>query len=500
MCSKLQPFAELGLELGDSLLEQILATGILAHLPWISHLLIASGASISILLHKRDPKAATGWLGVVWLSPYLGAFLYWILGINRIKRKGALIHKSKLTSHPAYLSYLQKFADISPEHHIELSRCLSNITQSPLLKAHSIKMFEGGDATYQAMLADIASAEKSIYLQTYIFDRGKVADAFIEALHQAMKRGVEVRVIVDAIGSRYSFPTVLGKLRRRGIPSQKFLPNIFPWQFSFLNLRNHRKILIVDNKIGYTGGMNIRDVHCESLSDKRRFANDLHFRITGPVVSQLLEVFAIDWTFTSRQSLIVDPTSFARADIAAPGIPCRVISDGPDFDFEKIRWTMLAAIYAAKSRIVICTPYFLPDFGVQTALSIAAMSGIKVEILLPRKGNILLINWAMMPQFRQLIKSGCHIYLSPPPFDHSKAMVIDSHWSLIGSANWDPRSLRLNFEVNVEVYDKDFASTLLAILEKKRQAASKLSLKELNERPLIIQLRDSAARLLGPYL
>ncbi|MFW7379235.1 MAG: cardiolipin synthase [Oligoflexus sp.] len=484
----------------EDVLLKIVETGILTHLPWISHLFIATGASINILLHKRDPKAATGWLGVVWLSPYLGAFFYWILGINRIKRKGALIHKSLLASNPDYHSYLQKYVSKTPDFHPELSECVARITQSPLLYASNIELFAGGDCAYESMLSDIERAERSIYLQTYIFDRGRVADRLIDALYRAMQRGVNVRVIVDAIGSRYSFPTVLSRLKRLGIPCRKFLPNTLPWHISFLNLRNHRKILLIDNELAYTGGMNIRDSHSRKFAKHGHYADDLHFKFTGPIVSQLFDVFSIDWTFASRQGLPVDPSSFVVPDTPGVRVPCRVISDGPDFDFEKIRWAMLAAIHSARRRIAICTPYFLPDFGVISALSVSAMQGVQVDILVPEKGNISLINWAMMPQFRHLIQSGCQIYLSSPPFDHSKSMVIDDCWSLIGSANWDPRSLRLNFEVNVEVYDRRFANRLLAVFDEKTQAAHLLTAEELQRRPMWVNLRDNAARLLGPYL
>lgn len=481
-----------------TLLDRIIDSGILTHMTWISHVLIATGASANILLYKRDPKAATGWLGVVWLSPYLGAFLYWIFGINRIKRKGALIHKTQLESHPEYHSYLQSVRGIEAALHPGLNTCLLKITQSPLLAARSIEIFQGGEATYEQMLNDMKQAKRCIYLQTYIFDRGQVAGAFLEVLHQAIHRGLEVRVIVDAIGSRYSFPSIVSQLRKLGIPCRRFLPNLLPWHFSFLNLRNHRKILLIDNRIAYTGGINIRDHHLKELAGDR-YAADLHFKFTGPIVSQLFDVFAIDWVFASKQGLTVDPSSFDTCKDGAM-IPCRVISDGPDFDFEKIRWAMLAAIHAAGERITICTPYFLPDFGVLSALAVAALKGVKVEILVPEKGNIPLINWAMMPQFRQLIQSGCQIYLSPPPFDHSKAMVIDQSWSLIGSSNWDPRSLRLNFEVNIEVYDNEFAKKISLILDKKLAQSRLLSIEELKSRPIWKNLRDNAARLLGPYL
>jgi cardiolipin synthase len=349
------------------------------------------------------------------------------------------------------------------------------------------------------MLAAIESAQKSITLCTYIFDNDASGVKFVAALARAVQRGVAVRVLVDAAGTRYSFPPITRKLRRAKIPFARFLPSsvLEPWRVATINLRNHRKSLIVDGQLGFTGGMNIR--HGNVLGDHPKSpVQDLHFRVTGPVVTELQEAFANDWAFTTEEILteaLWFPEIKETGDVIA-----RVVTDGPDADFENARWTLLAALAEAQTSVKILTPYFLPDNTLVTALNLAALRGVRVDIILPAKNNLPPVHWASRAMWWQVLERGCHLWLTPPPFDHSKLMIVDGHWVLLGSANWDARSLRLNFEMNVECYSRAFAQEMEKIIAQKISAAHEVTLAEVDARAMPKKLRDALARLFSPYL
>ena len=220
--------------------------------------------------------------------------------------------------------------------------------------------------------------------------------------------------------------------------------------------------------------------------------------MTGPVVSQLQEVFADDWQFTTGESLRGEAW-FAKPEKTG-SVLARGVTDGPDEDFEKLRWTILGALSIARYSVRIVTPYFLPDPAVVSALNLAAMRGVRVDIFLPARNNLPFVQWASQALWWQVLEHGCRIWLTPPPFDHSKLMLVDGCWSLVGSANWDPRSLRLNFEFNLECYDADLAHRLDLLVLEKQKISRQVTLAEVDSRSLPIRLRDGVARLLTPYL
>ncbi|MFB3077337.1 MAG: phosphatidylserine/phosphatidylglycerophosphate/cardiolipin synthase family protein, partial [Lysobacterales bacterium] len=354
-----------------------------------------------------------------------------------------------------------------------------------------------GDEAYPQMLAAIAQAQHSISLLSYIFDSDRAGSAFFDALADAHRRGVEIRVLIDAVGIRYSKANMVRKFQAAGIQAAAFLPTRLSRLMGYVNLRNHRKILVTDGRIAFTGGTNIREDHWLKL-DPSYPVSCLHFRFEGPVVAHLQEAFAIDWAFTRGESL--------RGEQWFPQLTrkgqtwCRGVAHGPDEDFEKITYTIMGALGIATRRIRIVTPYFIPHGGLIYALQLAAMKGIDVEILLPEKNNIRLVQWASQPLFRHLLDKGCRLYLSPPPFDHTKLLLVDDIWSLVGSTNWDARSLRLNFEFNVECYDEGLATELNAVVDEKIARSRPLSLADVNSIHLVRKIRNGLARVFSPYL
>lgn len=460
---------------------------------------VTSGHAI---LHKRDTRAAVMWVALVWFAPLIGPVLYVIFGVNRLRR-----HASELRANiPRYQTVsgaatdreqpLQTVQREAP-HLASLVRLVGEAADRPLLTGNQIEPIFNGDNAFPAMVAAIDSAQHSVSLATYIFDQGRAGTMFLEALQRAVKRGVEVRVLIDDTGARYSWPSIVPSLKQAGIRIARFLPTSVPFRVMAINLRNHRKILVVDGHTGFTGGMNIRDGHLLQHQPKRP-VQDVHFRVRGPVVAYLQEIFADDWQFCTREHLSGD--KWFPALSPAGSMLARVVPDGPDDHFEKIRWAIMGAVTTAQKTIRIVNPYFLPEPGLISALNVAAMRGVRVEILLPGTNNLPFVHWAMMAQLWQLLKRGCHIYLTTGPFDHSKLMVVDGYWSFIGSANFDPRSLRLNFELNVECYCPKLAAELDAHIDRKLATAHELTLKEVDARPLHIKLRDGIARLMTPYL
>jgi cardiolipin synthase len=462
-----------------------------------AHILLAVAVSGHIVLSKPDVRAAIGWVGLVWLTPVLGSVLYLFLGINRIRRRAGRIRRGRVTG-PRSVPDPAMLADV-PEPLRPLATLVGAVTGASVVSGNSVEPLVNGDAAFPAMLAAIDGATTSIAFATYIFDRGKVADQFVAAFERAVQRGVTVRVLIDGVGARYSHPPIAPLLRKCGVTVAEFRPSGFPVAHPFFNLRNHRKLLIVDGAQGFCGGINIRDGCLLSLNTKTP-TQDIHFAIRGPVVQQLMAAFAFDWQFTTTESLGGDAWSAAPATGAAGSVFARGIADGPDEDFEALLLTLLGALATATRSVRIVTPYFLPDPPLLDALKVAALRGVRVQIVLPERTNLPLVQWAQAAHLADVLMGGARLFLTPPPFDHSKLVVIDGAWSLIGSANWDPRSLRLNFEYLVECYSNELASALGGIIDTKCAAARELTIADLNRRPLAVKLRDGAAWLMQPYL
>jgi cardiolipin synthase len=454
-------------------------------------LVLALGVTIHILLTKREVASAVGWIGLVWFAPIAGAVAYVLLGVNRVKRRARQLRPVDDESAAASEALPAGFAT----HLDSLARGIGRITERPLLAGTTWHAFRNGDEAYPPMLAAIAAAQRSIGLSSYIFRNDKWGGRFIEALTEAKARGVAVRVLIDGIGGGWVLSRAYHRLRRNGVIAARFMHSPLPWRMPFLNLRSHKKILVVDGSIAFTGGMNIADENVMATRP-RSPVQDLHFRIDGPVVDQLAETFADDWDFATGEDL--DDSVWLPGTPARSGPLARVIDSGPDEDIQKVEFAALEAVGCARASIAVMTPYFLPDERMNTALSLAAMRGVAVDVIIPQKGNHTMVNWATGANVGPLLADGVRIWRSPPPFHHTKIMVVDNEWCLIGSCNWDIRSFRLNFELCLEVYDPDLAATLSSIMQRAKGPA--LTLAEVESRSLPIRLRDAGARLMLPYL
>ncbi|AQS87099.1 phospholipase D [Neoasaia chiangmaiensis NBRC 101099] len=453
---------------------------------------LALAVTIHVLRTKRDTAASTGWIGIAWLMPLTGAALYVMFGVNRVRRLARkLIGSHQWDGRGALVQHREQVdGQFAP-----LARMLGRLTERPLLGGNVIQCLHDGDNTYPVMLAAIDNARQSVLLCSYIFRADEVGNRFIEALANAQARGVRVHVLVDGIGSGYFHSGVASALRRRNIACHRFMHSLWPWRMPFINLRNHRKILVVDGRVGFMGGLNIGEENMLRLRTKVPVA-DTHFRIEGPIVHQLTEAFARDWSFTCQEELDGE-IYFPQLD-SVGDIPMRIVTSGPDNDLEKIEFAMLQGVALARRSVRLMTPYFLPDERLTSELCLAALRGVEIDIIVPGSSNHRLIDYARDANLAPFLDAGCRIWMAQPPFNHAKLLVVDEDWSFVGSSNIDVRSLRLNFEINMEVYDKDLARELIAFIDRHRHG--RLTHHTLDSQSGMVKLRNAGVRLFMPYL
>jgi len=465
-------------------------------------ILVALATACHALLYKRDPRAALGWIAVCLLYPLLGPVLYVLFGVNRVRTRAKKLGQRWQFFH--YVGYERPEDEDAgvlsslevPEAVKTIARISDAVTRRPLVGGNRIEPLHNGEQAYPAMLEAIDHAERTVFLSTYIFETNDTGLRFIDALARAARQGVDVRVSIDGIGELYSIPRAGTLLEREGVRVARFLPpSLMPPELH-INLRNHRKILVVDGTRCFIGGINIGDRHlAENVENPNRVV-DAHFQLNGPVVTQIEQVFLEDWGFSTGEHSVPSQDSA----IGTGSTICRAIVDGPNEDLDKLSTILVAAVSAARQRVSIMTPYFLPSRELISALQSAALRGIAVTILLPAKNNLPFVHWATRNMLWELLERGIRVFYQQPPFVHTKLFVVDGQYALIGSANIDPRSLRLNFELAVEVFDSQFVGILSEHIQRSLERSLEVSLEDLDGRPLPVRVRDALAWLFSPYL
>lgn len=500
-------------------------------------------SAVHALLNKRDPYAALVWVSICLFIPVFGPLIYITLGFNRIHRRASKLVRKNCGHDPATAQSLEdckhariwqipNIAQTDAEEEQEetdavsspraaplsmfpprirrIARIAEALTDVPMTFGNSVTPLFNGEEAYPAMLEAINGARKKIWLITYIFDNDTTGKKFIEALASAVERGVDVRVLVDGVGTFLTHPRIDKSLKKRGIKVARFLPpRLIPPQFS-INLRNHRKLLLVDNGVSFTGGMNISDTHLlhkpaagKKNRNLRTFsspdtAKDTHFKVDGPIVNTLQRIFTRDWELCTGERLALGKEDVCT-EVAGKAF-CRSILDGPDDFFDVFLSTLLGVISSAKSSINIMTPYFLPPRELATALQSAVLRGVQVNVIIPSECDHNFVQWSTFNCLRSLLERGIKIYFQPPPFDHSKILLIDGSYLHIGSANMDPRSFRLNFELTMEVLDLPLAAKMEQYFKSVQKNSHEYTLAEFNSRPLHIRIRDALFWLMSPYL
>jgi cardiolipin synthase len=460
------------------------------------YLTIAIATSAHILLHKDDIKSSIGWIALVFLSPFIGTILYIFLGINRVKRKSLKLKGAvDLTERYSNILINNIFEKLSVNYQ-QFIIFGHKVYNQNFVFGNSIKPLQNGLQAYPEMINAISEAKEEVLISSYIFDYDSETEKFLDAFKMAVNNGAKIKVLIDAIGTLSIFGhSIEKKLKEiKGLQCGIFLPLKFPLTLPFVNLRNHRKIMIIDGKTAFFGGMNLSKSNC-LINDKKNAIVDITFKISGPVISQIAEIFEQDWEFVTQEKF----NSIARSikHTNSKGLAARVIPSGPDRKNNTIELIVLGAINAAIKTILIITPYFLPENNILTAIKIAAMRGVEVEIILPKMNNF--ISKASEANFLNLIKRGVKIYRTNPPFDHSKIFVVDSEWVFIGSANWDVRSFRLNFESNMEIFSRSLAEKLIAIAKEKKENATLIIAEYCKNISTLKKIRNNMYRLLTPY-
>jgi cardiolipin synthase len=446
------------------------------------------------LLWKRDPRAALGWIVVSLTVPIAGPMFYFVFGINRIQTRARTLPISSVRSEGEAPPDPSR-TDLPPEFS-ELAGISRAVSTYALTAGNSVEVLHNGEQVYPEMIRAIDDATSHLFLSTYIFETNRSGRDVIEALARAGARGVDTRVIIDGVGELYSRPRASWLLAKRGVKVARFLPPKLLPPMLHINLRNHRKILISDGKVAFTGGMNIGDRHLAARTDNPDRVVDAHFRVQGPVVGQLQQVFLDSWAYLSRG----ETEQLRFEDCAAGTALCRTIVDGPDEDIDKLLNVLLVAVSAAREQVAIMTPYFVPPRELVGALKGAALRGVDVAVIIPERNNLPFVHWASRNMLWELLQRGVRVYSQPLPFVHTKLLMVDRHYVQIGSANIDPRSLRLNFELVVEIYDRNFAAAIDEHFEAARRRSKEITLAEVDSRPLPTRIRDALAWLLTPFL
>jgi len=457
-------------------------------------LILSIVTALHALTHKRDPRSALLWIIVCLSIPFAGPVFYLLFGINRAHNKvetlGAVSETSLSKDHD--LSSHQENHEQSSPH----QRLGSALTGLPLTKGNLVELLANGEEAYPAMLQSINEATEWIYLSTYIFEDKGIGQEFIDALVAARDRGVDVSVLLDGAGAWYSRGRTRKILVAKGINVVSFLPPARVIPRLTINLRNHRKILLIDGVQGFTGGMNIRQSHLVQNADLDQATRDCMFHLQGSVLKQIGEVFEEDWFYASGDQLLAKQ----YADSQPGKSSCRVIRDGPGIHLDILPKILISAIDSAQSSVQIVTPYFLPPRELIVAIQSAALRGVDVTLLLPSNNNLPYVHWAMRNSLWQFLQFGVRVYFQKLPFDHSKLFVIDQQYCQIGSANFDARSLRLNFELNIEIFDPEFGKSLAGKIERDKQVATEVTEEQMADRSILIRIWDAFWWLFTPYL
>lgn len=462
-------------------------------------LTLAVYSAIHALLYKKDSRAAFGWIAVSFLLPIFGPILYFIFGVNRVHARAQKLSRfSKITKYEYedVITY-RSVKKYIPESLSNLFNVSNKITNLSICHADDLTIFDAGEDAYTSMLCAINNAKNYIYLCTYIFKADKIGQKFVESLIDANNRGVDVYVLIDGLGEYYSWKKVFKYFKKNNINFHRFLPpKLIPFNI-YINLRNHRKLLIVDDEISFVGGMNISGEYYEKKDATHQPLKDIHFRISGNISVQLKQIFENDWKFAGGNDI---DTREIKHEMTTEGILCRAIMDGPGENLDHLSIILLSAINTAEKNIIIMSPYFLPSREIVAALQIASLRGVNISIILPERNNLVYVDWAMRHMLWQLLEKDINIYYQPKPFSHAKMFTVDDQYCLIGSANIDPRSLRLNYEICVEIYNKIITYELNLYAQKILPVCRNVTLEELDTRPLHLKLRDGIAWLFSPYL
>ncbi len=478
--------------------------------------------TVWILFEKRPPVSTIAWILALVGLPYVGFIVFYFVGPRHLQRKRLNLRRARGRSRDATTQQRQgalekprgeALARIDDPRIEQLDRLATGIGEPPLDVCEEIEIFHDAASTYDSIEAAIRGAKHHVHVAYYIFDSGRAGTRIADALIAAAKRGVVVRLLVDHVGSLAMKGSMIDALRESGVKFARFNPVRLARLRSRINFRNHRKIVVCDGVVGFTGGINVCDdyVPVEAATtgghespprrEKRGHAapwRDTHVRLKGDAVRWLQLTFLDDWHYSTGY-LAREPEYFPPPTGA--GAHCvQVVASGPDRSSEPIQRLYFAAIALAQTRVLVTTPYFVPDDPVLTALTTAALRGVDVRILVPRRSDSLVVTAAARSYYDDVLAAGARVFEYEPTMIHAKTLVIDDYFSSVGTANMDNRSFRLNFEVTAVLYGKAHADELAEQFRRDVQQTKEIKKRAREHLPLHWRAAEAGARLLSPLL
>ncbi len=500
---------------GSGWLEEIV------RVPWVSwgaliHLLLFLTVALHVLRHRRRADSTLLWLFVTWTLPVIGALLYAMFGVDRVPRTRwsvGLERRSRMDGARRAVSeddlpaaYWQSMGGAPATPEDEWTRALDRpmaaiLDGFPLLGGNRIEPLLTGDEAFPKMLAAISAAEHHIHLQSFIIGNDDVGREFMEAVAERARAGVRVRVLYDRFGSSHALWGGLFR-RYRGISNLSIAgwtqSNLFRKQLHF-NLRNHRKVLVTDGQTGFMGGVNLNG-YSRSRGGQPAI-QDYHFELTGPIVQQLQYSFLRDWHVMTEEDPeeLLSAEHFRRQPETGDAM-ARIVNSGPSSDLQVAVDMFFNAVNAARRQVFIVTPYFLPSEDLLRSLRLAALRGVRVYLVVPEKSNHWYTTWAGRAMYEDLLEAGVRIFERKPPFIHAKAMTVDDRMAVVGSSNWDYRSLYSNYETSLAVYDPQFVMHLKLFMIEDLHESRELDLAEFKNRPVSHRYLENACGLLAPLL
>ncbi|MBR6042969.1 MAG: cardiolipin synthase [Paludibacteraceae bacterium] len=457
------------------------------------------GIILMLLMENRSPVKSIAWIFVLILLPVVGLLLYILVGKN--------FRKKMVISHRSLAKWKERIETIKgdpileksfPKQYKNFAYMALNSSNSTLYVNNEVKLFTTGKDFFESMFSEVEKAKKYIHVEFYIFNSDTIGSKFIEILKRKAKEGVKVRVIIDDVGSWLMRKSSVRDMRAAGIEIYCFLKVGLPAINSKVNYRNHRKIVVIDGDVGYTGGMNVADRYVEG--SKWGAWRDTHLRIEGEAVHGLQRVFLSDWYFVSRTLLSDDELYYPTPDSPVGNSLIQVVSSSPDCEWESIMQTFFMAFAQARNYIYLQTPYFLPNQTIVNALQCAALGGVDVRIIIPRHSDASFALKSSMTYIDEMLNAGVKVYFFEEGFIHSKTIVIDDNLSTVGTANMDFRSFEQNFEINTWIYDPEFAQTMKNIFLADLEKSSQINLEEWRNRPHLEKFGESWARLFSPLM
>ena len=464
-------------------------------------------AIFRILLENRNPSKTIAYLIFLLLVPILGMLIYLFFGMNYRQRKiisQRYIHDADLirrwTEQQVFLmGEDEKELKDEMGEKFKIVKLLLHNERAVLTSGNAIKILTNGEEKFPEVIRDLKAATHHIHIEYFIYIDDQIGREILAILKTKIKSGIEVRLNYDPLGSGGLTRKYIKELKRAGAEVKAFLPPLIPWFSSKANYRNHRKMIIIDGKVGYTGGINVEDKYINDGRSEYHYWRDTHIRIEGEAVKSLQLLFFLSWRFVSRNQLPFSKDYFPSYKMET-GAKTQIVGTGPDSDWASIMQAFFLAITTARESICIETPYFIPNEQLMTALKTAALSGVDVQLIIPGVSDSKIVNAATMSFVRPLLKAGVKVYRYQKGFVHAKVMIVDGYFSTVGTANMDLRSFDINFEVNAFMYDETVAERLLADFEIDKGDCSQLSIPEWDKRSFGTKLLESVSRMLAPLL